>query len=93
MALQQKDAFIGSYREAEAKPNRRRSAGGSNWTFDDYRLLRYCGMTYIPPDSALRTELIKRHYNNILAGYFGVEKTLELVYRKYYWKGLPRDVK
>ena len=30
-------------------------------------------------------ELISCYYNNLLAGYFGIEKTCKLLARKYYW--------
>lgn len=34
---------------------------------------------------AIRTEIISCHHDNILAGYFNIKKTCELVARKYYW--------
>ena len=33
----------------------------------------------------IRTELISRHHDNLLAGYFGIKKTRELIVQKYYW--------
>lgn len=41
----------------------------------------------------IRTELISKHYNNPLAGHFGIGKTWELIARKYYWKILQYNVK
>ena len=38
-------------------------------------------------------ELISWYYNNPLAGHFGVNKTRELIGRKYYWPSLRKDVK
>ncbi len=40
----------------------------------------------------VRTELIRRHHDDPLAGHFGIEKTRELIARKYYWPTLRRDV-
>ena len=40
----------------------------------------------------IRTKLISRHYDDPLAGHFGIEKTRELVARKYYWETLRHDV-
>ena len=37
--------------------------------------------------------MISRHYNDPLAGRFGIDKTRELVGRKYYWLSLRKDVK
>ena len=40
-----------------------------------------------------RSEVISRHHDDLLAGYFGIDKTRELVGRKYYWQSLKKDVK
>ena len=53
-------------------------------------LLHHQGLLYLP--EIILTGLISRNHNNPLAGYFGVEKTRELVARKYYWPTLHRDV-
>ena len=45
-------------------------------------LLYYDGKPYIP--EILRADLLERNYDDLLAGYFGVEKTLELLLYKYY---------
>ena len=62
---------------------------GKNWK-DSNRILHHQGLLYIP--EIIRTELISRHYDDPLAGYFGIEKTRELVARKYYWETLRHDV-
>ena len=40
----------------------------------------------------IQTELISRHHDDLLAGYFGIEKTREFLSRKYYWPTLRHDV-
>ena len=40
----------------------------------------------------IQTELISRHHNDPLVGHFRIEKTQELLSRKYYWLTLHRDV-
>ena len=62
---------------------------GGNWGDSD-RILHHQGLPYIP--EIIRTELISRHHNDPLAGHFGIEKTRELVARKYYWETLYHDV-
>ena len=61
---------------------------------DDYeeidRVLHYQGLLFVP--EAIRTDLINRYHNDPLAGHFGVNKTRELVDRKYYWPRLRKDV-
>ena len=46
-------------------------------------MLHYQGLLYIP--KIIWTELISRHHNNPLAGYFGNKKLRKLVAQKYYW--------
>ena len=53
-------------------------------------VLHHQGLPYVP--EIIRTELISRHHNNPLASHFGIEKTRELVARKYYWPTLRHDV-
>ena len=40
----------------------------------------------------IQTELISRHHNDLLAEHFGINKTRELIGRKYYWPNLRKDV-
>ncbi len=54
-------------------------------------MLHYQGLPYIP--KVICSELISRHHDDPLAGHFGIEKTRELIARKYYWPTLRRDVK
>ncbi len=51
----------------------------------------YQGIPYVP--KVICSELISRHYNNPLAGHFGIENTCKLITKKYYWPTLRRDVK
>ena len=53
-------------------------------------ILHHQGLLYVP--EIIQTELIIRHYNDPLADHFGIEKTRELVTRKYYWPMLRHDV-
>ena len=82
-ALQKEDSFVTEQREGQKQGRRTRSAGA--WTFDSQDMLRHKGKLYVPEEESVRQELLKRHHDDELAGYFGVEKTHELLYRKYYW--------
>ena len=46
------------------------------------RVLQYRRLLYVL--EIIRSELISRHHDNLLVGYFGIDKTKELVGRKYY---------
>ncbi len=41
----------------------------------------------------VRIELISRHHDDPLAGYFRINKTQDLIARKYYWLTLYRNIK
>jgi len=47
----------------------------------------------VPEDAALRSELMKMHHDDPLAGHFAANKTLNLIRRKYWWPGIAKDVK
>ncbi len=53
-------------------------------------VLHHQGLPYVP--EVIRTELISRHHDDPLAGHFGIEKTRELIARKYFWPTMRRDV-
>ena len=53
-------------------------------------VLHHQGLPYVP--EIIRTELISRHYDDLLVGYFGIEKTRKIVVQKYYWPTLCHDV-
>lgn len=43
-------------------------------------ILHHQGLPFVP--EAIRFERISRHYDNLLAGYFGIKKTCKLLARK-----------
>ncbi len=53
-------------------------------------VLCHQGLPYMP--EIIRTKLISRHYDDRLAGHFGIDKTQELIARKYYWPTFRRNV-
>ena len=57
---------------------------------DIKHVLYYQSFSYIL--KVIRSELISRHYNNPHASHFGIEKTWELIARKYYWPMLQQDI-
>jgi hypothetical protein len=62
------------------------------WSVRDGLLYR-SGALYVPKVESICQELMRRHHDDPLAGHFGIEKTLELLQRKYYWETLKQDVK
>ena len=55
--------------------------------------LGYQGKIWIPNDEELRTSLIRRNHDNLLAGHGGRAKTMELVSRQYYWPEIRETIK
>ena len=93
--LQQGDAFVKIKRDAWEKTGKPLPSAGHSkaWCFDANGLLRYGIALYVPEELTLREELVKRHHDDPLAGHFGVDKTLELIARKFYWRSLAKEVK
>ncbi len=46
------------------------------------QVLHYQSLSYVP--KVIHLELISRHYNDPLAGHFGLEKTCKVIAKKYY---------
>ena len=59
------------------------------WTDID-GVLHHQGLPFVP--EVIQTEFISQHHNNLLASHFGINKTRELIGRKYYWPSLRKDV-
>ena len=61
---------------------------------DNYKevdgVLHYQELPFIP--EVIQTELISQDHNDLLAEHFSINKTKELVGRKYYWPSLQKDV-
>ena len=53
-------------------------------------MLYYQSLPYVP--KIIWTELISKHYDNPLAGYFSIEKIRKLVVQKYYWPTLRHNI-
>jgi hypothetical protein len=60
---------------------------------DNSGLFRYELRVVMPEDPVLREEVIKLYYNDPLAGYYGVEKMLELLRRSWYWENMETDIR
>ena len=75
--------------DEEAKLFNRAAGLPEGWK-DVKGVLQYQELPYVP--EIIRSEVISRHHNDLLVGHFGIDKTRELVGRKYYWPSLRRDV-
>ena len=80
---------LAELQESDAEAQRIRAEGlKEGWEVVD-EVLHHQGLPFVP--EIIRTELISRHHDDPLAGHFGIEKTRELIGRKYYWPSLRKD--
>ena len=63
----------------------------NKYFIDDEGFLLFNNLIYVP--SSLRTLVLELHHDSITAGHFGVNKTLELISRNFWWPKLSLDVK
>ncbi len=68
-----------------------RSEGLPEGWEDIEQVLYYQGLPYI--SKVIHSKLISRHHDDFFTSHFGIEKTCELIARKYYLPTLWRDVK
>ena len=54
-------------------------------------VFQYRGLPYVL--EIIRSKVISRYHNNPLTGHFGIDKTRDLVGRKYHWPSLRKNVK
>ena len=52
--------------------------------FNFIELLCYKNKIYILFDKVIKNELMKLHYDNVLAEHYEVDRTINLLFRKYY---------
>jgi hypothetical protein len=48
---------------------------------------------YIPDDKTLKTQIMYEAHDSKLSGHLGVDKTIELIKRTYYWSGMDKHIK
>jgi len=60
-----------------------------NWQLKD-RMLCFKNRFYIPNNDELKTEIAKGSHDSQVAGHFGMEKTIEIVTRDFYWDKLTQ---
>lgn len=79
------------YKEALKNRQEGQEARKSRWTWKKDVLYKGQAL-YVPNDSAVKTQVLRMHHDDPLAGHFGRDKTVALISRKYYWPTLYNDV-
>ena len=63
----------------------RRRRRSKTWTVDFEELVRHNERLYVLENAAVRKKLISKNHDDSLADHFGLDKTFELLQKKYYW--------
>jgi len=58
---------------------------------DDEGFLLFNNLIYVP--KSLRTRVLELHHDSVAAGHFGINKTVELISRNFWWPKFHMDVK
>ena len=64
-----------------------------HWIVNSRKLLLHDLTVYILSSTAVRKKLMKIHHDDLYADYFEIEKTINLLQKKYYWQKLLKNVK
>ena len=67
-------------------------AGNKEWRQKADGLIYWQYRLYVSQNNKLREDIIKMHYNNILAGHPGCHKTLELINCNYWWLCIVKQI-
>jgi hypothetical protein len=90
LKCQHADVYAGAIKSQLQDPNSQ--VNRSQWSIGPDDLLRFEGAVYVPPDQALKQEILKTNHDDTQGGHFGVKRTHDAVARKYYWRHLYADV-
>lgn len=66
--------------------------GHKGWDVGPEGLVRFKGRLYVPAGANLRRKLLSLYHDDALAGHFGMNRTEELLRRKFHWVNLQDDV-
>ena len=82
------------WQEEHAKARKNHAVDGevlSIVTYKDGMLFRK-GKIWIPDDSALKKLISENEHDTIVAGHMGMDKTLEMISRNFYWPHITKEI-
>lgn len=92
LSSQSKDAWCRSVVQGNGSSSARAPMKG-DWKVDQERLVRIDGAVYVPPNSALRKQIMQANHDDPWqGGHFGIGRTLETCTRMYRWEHMKGDV-
>jgi transposase InsO family protein len=63
------------------------------WSVNASGLVCHRDRLFVPEEASLKEELLQLYHDDPLAGHFGINRTVELLQRKFHWRHLEEDVK
>ena len=77
----------------ETRINPLKDANTSDWWLEtEEGLWLYKGKIWVPPDPKLIERVIELHHDTPMVGHGGIARTVELIYRNYWWPTYRKDV-
>ena len=64
-----------------------------NWIINSRKLLLHDLTVYVFLSTAVRKKLMKIHYDNLYIDHFRIKKIINLLWKKYYWQKLFKNMK
>ena len=64
------------------------SNDNSPWTYESDGLLRRNGVIWVPNAKDLYLHILRDKHDHVLAGHFGLHKTLSIIRRQYAWPNM-----
>src|SRR5271167_4436614 len=76
----------------ETKTREKRMKEQDGWKIEE-GILKKEGKILVPDDEKIIEEVIRQHHDEPIAGHPGIQKTIDLISRSYFWQNLSSDVK
>lgn len=90
LKAQKEDTELQRRASVDSKGNSRRKSGA--YTCTTSGLILYNNRAVVPQEPSLRQELLRLYHDDPLAGHFGIERTVNLLQRNFYWRGMRAEV-
>ena len=91
LELQESDEW--TQRVIERLKSLRLGRASGDWSQGADGELLHRGRLFVPAEESAKSAILQVYHDDILAGHFGVQRTLERIQRKYFWNNINKDVK
>lgn len=92
LELQDRDPVTQKIKE-DLQNRRRKHVDRKTWSIGHTGELLHNQRLFVPAEEAVKQEIMRLHHDDVRAGHFGPERTLELIQRKFHWNMIRKSVK